>query len=115
MEIVNKLSYEKINKPEIEAVEKEKQEFKLIDSITRTRGLRLFSYSPKTRKIKEIEIKQSETAILKFEENSLKATDYSKAKVVIDPRNIYFEALNLRSAKKELKGIYKEGLKNYQI
>ena len=102
MEIVNKLSYEKISKPDIESVEKEKQEFKLIDTITRTKGLRLFSFNSMTRKLTEVDIKYAETAVLKFEENKLKATDYSKAKVVIDPRNIFFEALNYKTASKRV-------------
>jgi len=119
MEIVNKLSYERLNKPAIENTEREKQEFKLIDTISRTRGLGLFSFNPHTGKIIEIKTSVEKTVILEFVDGEMRPKDYSKERVVIDPRNIYFEALNINSAKKRvekyLNGRVKElsNLKHY--
>jgi len=93
------------SKPELEQIQKEKQEFKLIDKITRTKGLKLFAYNQNKNEVFEIILPKdiNNTLYTKVEDGQL-VIDYEKTydKAVIDPRNIHFEALNLNSAIKRV-------------
>jgi len=99
------------SKPELEQVQKEKQEFKLIDKITRTKGLKLFAYNQSKDEVFEVILPKdiNNTLYTKVEDGQL-VIDYDKTydKAVIDPRNIHFEALNLKNAIKRV-GKWKSG------
>lgn len=96
------------SKPEMELVEKEKQEYKLIGKFMRTKGLRLFSYNSKGE-LKELAINKKKEAILTFNhEGKLAADNLTHEEVMVDARDIHFEALNLKSAQKRLNN-YKQG------
>ena len=100
-EFDHRSSNNNINKNNIEVVEKEKQEYKLIDRIVRTRGLRLYSYNLTTDEINEIVLSNdvNNTIYTTIRDNKL-CIDYEKTfdKAVIDPRNKHFEALNMNNA-----------------
>ena len=85
----------KSTKPEMEQVQKEKQEYKLIGTYLRRRGLKLFSYNSLKDELKEINISRGNTIHLVHNEDGvLKPKDLEFEKAVIDARNIHFEALN---------------------
>jgi hypothetical protein len=85
-----------VSKTEMEQVEKEKQEYKLLDSFLRTPGLKLFAYNERDHKIFEIEV--SNKQIVDF--NNIDQTCPEEA--TVDSRNIHFEALNIKTATKRV-------------
>jgi len=98
------------SKPEIEHVENEKQEWKLIGSYLRTRGLKLYAYSSSKDDLEEVKVKYSNTIHLVSDDNGmLKAIDLEAEKAVVCSSDIHFEALNYKSAAKRLMK-YKHGL-----
>jgi len=102
---------ENINKNDIEVVQKEQQEYHLIGSFLRTRGLRLFTYNPKDDLISEIKVEKEKIVTTAIDPltNSLVMNDrMSKEKCLIDTRNIPFEALNPKNAQKRV-GKFKRG------
>lgn len=99
------------SKAEIEQVQQEKQEYHLIGSYLRTRGLRLYTYNPREDEIQEIkpEAKTTLTIGVDPKTGQLAINDReSKEKCMIDSRNIPFEALNLKNAEKRVRK-YKNG------
>ena len=96
-------------KPEMENVEREKQEYKLIGSYLRTRGLKLFAYNSIKNKLTEVQIEHGDTLHLIPDENGkLCAVDLELEKATVDSRDIHFEALNWRNAEKRLRN-FKQG------
>ena len=96
---------EPTNKYEMEMVENEKQEYKLIGSFIRTKGLRLFVYNPRTGDITEVlpESKKTlEIGIDNINGNFQQIKTAKQERADIDSRNIPFEALNLKNAKKRV-------------
>lgn len=92
-------------KAEIEAVQQEQQEYYLIGSFLRTRGLKLFVYNPRDGIITEIkpEVKTTITTALDPETGLLVINDReSKEKCLLDTRNTPFEALNMKNAEKRV-------------
>ena len=109
MEIFGKiLGKEKTSKAEIERVEKEKDEFKLIGKYIRTKGLMLFSYNSMKDELKIIKIDKTKDAVIKFEEGQMMKGELTEEECTVDSRNIHFEALNLKNANKRVKK-YKDG------
>jgi hypothetical protein len=97
------------SKPEMENVEREKQEFKLIGHYLRTKGLKLYAYSSSENKLSEVVIKHGSLLHLLPDGNGkLHAVDLELEKAIVDSRNIHFEALNLENAKKRLRN-FKSG------
>ncbi len=91
------------SKPEIENIEREKQEYKLIGQYLRTRGLRMYSYNSLRNLLIEVKIDSVNTINLTPDEDgNLKAHDFAFEKITVDSRNIHFEALNMKNAKKRL-------------
>jgi len=86
------------SKPEVEHVEKQKQEYKLIGSFWRTKGLNLYSYSPFDGSLHKVDIKYSDTIHLEIIDNKLTPVDKEMQKATVDTRFVYFEALNDKSA-----------------
>ena len=101
MNIINDSSdISKTNKPEIEQVEKKKQEYYLLGTYLRTRGLKLFGYNHIEKKVFAVDIVYSSTIhVVTEKDGSLKTIDYDAEKTTVDSRFDYFEAMCLRTAK----------------
>lgn len=100
------------SKPEMENVEREKQEFKLIGSYLRTRGLKLFAYNSLKNKLFEVEVEHGDTLHLIPDENGkLRAVDLELEKAIVSSSNIHFEALNWKNAEKRLRNFKKGRIK----
>lgn len=93
---------------EIESVETQKQEYKLIGTFMRTRGLKLFGYNYIKDYVFEVEIKYSNTINLVNIDGVLKAVDFESEKCTVDAMCTYFESLNLKNANKRVIK-YKQG------
>ena len=90
-----------VRQNEIEQVQQEKQEFKLIGTYLRTAGLNLYCYNPHKDIVEEVEVKRnSKTCVLVPLEQGYLIEDYEKPKIDVNPNWDYFEALNLKNAKK---------------
>ena len=115
MDIIPVVTKENVNKNEIESVQKEQQEYKLIGSFLRTRGLKLFSYNPSLNLITEIVIEKHKTLSLGVDAmngNLTRENGIGQEKCTFDSRNIPFEALNMKNALKRVNN-YKEGKVKY--
>lgn len=109
MKIIADFTTPTITKPELEQVEKEKMEYKLIDTYLRTPGLKLWSYNSLKDELKQIIIAKKETLVLEPDEfGKLKATGNSNEETNVDGRNIHFEAVSHKSATNRIKK-YKDG------
>ena len=110
MNILNdKLDFKIAPKNEIEQVQKQKQEFKLLGTYFRTAGLNLYCYNPNSNKIEEVELKSnSKTCVLIPLEKGYLIEDYEKPKITVNPHWDYFEALNLKNAIKRVEK-FKQG------
>lgn len=105
----NKLLEKTTSKPEMEMVEREKHEYKLVGTYMRRKGLKLFAYNSLKNELKEVVITTKDTInILPDENGKLTAIDTGYEEANVDTRNIHFEALNLKNAKKRLQK-YKAG------
>lgn len=91
---------DKTSKPTMDMVQQEKQEYKLIGKYLRTRGLRLFAYTPTTKEWCEVEITRDNTLQIVPDETEteLIAKDTGMEEAVVHSADIHFEALNLKSA-----------------
>lgn len=97
------------SKPELEQVEKEKQEYNLLGKYIRTKGLMLFAYNTTKDELIQLTVKKKKEAILVFDaEGKLNTANLSHEECEVDARNIHFEALNIASATKRLQK-YKDG------
>jgi hypothetical protein len=94
---------------EIEQVQQQKQEFKLLGTYLRTVGLNLYCYNPHLDKIEEVEVKSnSKTCVLVPLENGYVIEDYEKPKIEVNPTWDYFEKSNMKNAIKHVEN-YKKG------
>lgn len=89
---------DKTSKEEIELVQKKKHEYKLLDSFSRRKGTKLFSFNPTNRKIKEIEINYSDTMHCFLTREGWRTIDFEQQKATVDSRLIYFEAMSIKTA-----------------
>jgi len=96
------------SKSEMELVQREKQEYKLIGSFLRTPGLRLFYYDFSKDFIGELVIDRGRTIHLVPKDGKLVPVDFELQKVLVDPRNEFFEKLNYPNAVKWVEK-YKRG------
>lgn len=97
------------SKPEMENVEREKQEYKLIGTFLRTRGLKLYAYNSLKNKLTEVQIEHGDTLHLIPDENGkLRAVDLELEKATVNSVDIHFEALNWKNAEKRLRN-FKQG------
>lgn len=103
MDILNsKTGKNAVNKPEIEMVEQEKDEYKLIGKYVRTKGLALFSYNSMKDEIKIVKVDKKKDLSITFEEAQIGTKDVAEEECTVDSRNIHFEALNMKNAKKRV-------------
>ena len=86
-------------KESVQEEDQEKQEYKLIGSFNRTKGLILYQYNPKTDLLEEVKIEFSKTAYTKMVNGRLEISDKSIEETNVDSKCIHFEALNMNSAK----------------
>lgn len=96
------------SKPEMEMVENEKDEFKLIGKYIRTKGLMLFSYNSMKDELRIVEISKKKDAKINIVDGRLTKGEQSEEECTVDSRNIHFEALNLKNAIKRVQK-YKDG------
>lgn len=85
-------------KADMEMVQQEKQEYKLLETYIRTPGLSLFYYNTNKKRVERVEFKQTKNAALVVDFENKAVIDYEHDKCTVDPRFEYFEALNFRSA-----------------
>lgn len=90
---------DKLDKDQVELVQKKKHEYKLLSSFSRRKGTRLYQYNPKTEELIEVEVKHSDTIHAFFISGKWVTVDFEQQKSVVDSRMVYFEAIRLDSAK----------------
>lgn len=98
----NKTGKNAVNKPEMEMVEQEKDEYKLIGKYIRTKGLTLFSYNSMKDELRIVKIDKKKDLTITFEEAQMGTKEVSEEECTVDSRNIHFEALNMKNAKKRV-------------
>ena len=100
MNILNdKLDFKIAPKNEIEQVQQQKQEFRLLGTYFRTSGLNLYCYNPHKNIVEEVQLKRnSKTCVLIPLEKGYLIEDYEKPKISVNPNWDYFEALNVKNA-----------------
>lgn len=109
MNIVPEIPQQKaISQFEIEQVQLQKQEFYLLGTFLRTKGLSLFYYNPANGEVKKAEIKYSDVIHVYKLPDKWITIDWESQKCIVDSCVIYFEVLNMRTAKERVKK-YKEG------
>jgi hypothetical protein len=92
------------SRPEMEQVENEKQEYKLIGHFLRRSGLALFGYSSKENKLYKVDITTGDLLKIVPDGNGgLTVIDPEMQKCTVNSAHIFFEALNLRTAKERLR------------
>ena len=91
-----------------EQVQKQKQEYYLLGTYLRTKGLKVFCHNPQSDEVSEVEIRYSDTIHILPTNGELIPVDYEHQKCQIDSRFNYFEALNIKTALNRLKN-YKSG------
>lgn len=99
-----------ISRPEIEQVEKEKQEYTLIGVYALKPGLKLFEYNPKKDTVKEVKVLDRQRIEIDIMHGGSFSESESPKHVTVDSRNIYFQALRMESALNRVKA-WKEGRK----
>lgn len=108
MNIIPDITSEVFSKPEIEAVEREQDEYKLIGKYRRTKGLRLFAYDSLKNELYEIDVDNKKSAEVSFIGGKMEVKEQSTEQATVDSRHIHFEALNQNSAANRLTK-YKRG------
>ena len=110
MNILNdKLDLKIAHKNEIEQVQQQKQEFRLLGTYFRTSGLNLYCYNPHKNIVEEVQLKSnSKTCVLIPLEKGYLIEDYEKPKISVNPNWDYFEALNIKNAIKRVEK-FKQG------
>jgi len=94
---------ESTTKPEMENVEREKQEYKLIGKYLRRKGLKLYAYNSLQDELTEVDIRTKDAVHLIPDENGKMApVDLGLEEATVDSRHIHFEALNMVNAEKRL-------------
>lgn len=107
--MLNIFKKDSTSKPEMENVEREKQEYKLIGKFLRRKGLKMYAYNSPKNELKEVNITTKDEVNIVMDENKkLVPVDLGFEEAEVDSRNIHFEALNWKSAQKRLRN-YKTG------
>ena len=101
MEIFDLPQKERMEKEEMEILQKEQQEFKFVGSYRRMPGQTLFVYNRKTKEIKPAPLVGSKDVDFKTQEAT------SRPKLVVEAGCVYLWALNMKNCIKKLR---KEGI-----
>ena len=96
MEIFDFPKTHEMQKDEIEVLDKQKQEFKLIGRTRKVPGHTMFSYNLKTGEIKPADIQQCKSI------DYVSRKPMSNAKIVIEKDCVYRQALNVKNFVKRL-------------
>lgn len=102
MNLIPELKPEKVNKPEIEQVVKEKMEYTLLGSYNINKGFSLFAYSSSTNKIRKVSLKKGKFIQCELTSIGWIWFDPENLNTTIDSKEIYFEALNMEKAIKRV-------------
>ncbi|RGV56531.1 hypothetical protein [Bacteroides fragilis] len=105
MDIVPILTKDNLSKEQIEYLQKQQTEYKLVNNIKRNPGHILFSFNRKTGEIKR-------AAIIHKAAIGLNGLPVTKTETVIEPDCYYDQALNEKNFRKRLKRIGLLDLKN---
>jgi len=103
--ILNKIfnSDNSTSKPEMENVEREKQEYKLIGKYLRRKGLRLYAYSSMRNELTEVQISMKDAVhLVPGDDGKLEPVDLGLEEATVNSAHIHFEALNWINAEKRL-------------
>ena len=84
---------------DIEQVQQEQKEYFLLGTFLRTKGLTLFFYDTQSDDVKEAKIKYSDTIHVYKLPDKFIYIDWEAQKTTVEGKYMYFEALNLKSAK----------------
>ena len=98
MDLFKPVLKDTLSKDEIELLQEKKHEYRLLDSYSRTPGLKLYCFNPLDDSLHEVKIKYSDTLHCFLTNEGWKTVDFENQKSTIDSRFIYFEALNRRNA-----------------
>ena len=106
MELINKAPKVNPNEVTTELQQKQKQEYKMIGRYWINKSLKLFQYNPITQEILFVE-RESErdgkgTIYIVEVAGKLVAKDLDYEKAQVDPRMIFFEAMNINTAQKRV-------------
>lgn len=102
MNLLQKQREDVVSNSDIEHVELHKQEYKLIGSFMRTKGLRLYSFNPQDESLHEVKMRHGDTIHVEIQDGKMVCIDKEMQKAVVDTRFIYFECLNRSSAKRRV-------------
>ena len=102
MNIINENDQLKTNKPDIEQVQLQKQEYKRLGTYHMPRGVKLFSFNAFSGEVLEVSIKLGDTAHVVFRDGRLTWEDNDAKKTLADPKMTYFTCLNMASAKRRV-------------
>jgi len=99
---------DRMNRSQVEQVQKQKHEYKLAGSYLRRRGMLLFAYNSTTGEITEVKSANKPTLVLTTLQDSGETVEIAN----VDTRHTHFEAVNHRSATRRVEkyraGIIKE-------
>lgn len=99
MNVINDHNQPEITKPQVERVQQQKQEYKIIGSYYIPRGMTLFSFNKETGDVAKVDVKLGNTAHVIFRDGRLTWEDKDAKKTLADYRLVYFTSLNLDNAK----------------
>lgn len=102
MNIINENDQLKTNNPDIEQVQFQKQEYKLIGTYYMPRGVKLFSYNMLNDEVVEVNIKLSNTVYIMYRDGRVTWEDKDAKKTLADPILTYFTCLNMANAKRRV-------------
>jgi len=113
MNIINNSNQDIINQNDIEQVQQQKQEFKLLGTYLKTAGLNLYCYNPHSNKVEEVIINRPSSTTctlipLEEAEKGYIIEDYKRPKIEVDPTWDYFEKSNMANAIKHVEK-FKQG------
>ena len=99
----------------VEFVKQQQSEFKIIGSVQRTKGLKLFEYDHMRDKLREVEIKFKDEIFIRRNSSGVVYADYDGAlthDAFINGNNDHFEALNFKTAQNRVDK-FKQGKLKY--
>ena len=99
MNVINDHNQPEITKPQVERVQQQKQEYKIIGSYYTPRGMTLFSFNKETGDVSKVDVKLGNTAHIIFRDGRLTWEDKDAKKTLADYRLVYFTSLNVDNAK----------------
>ena len=101
-----------IDKPEMENVEREKQEYKLIAKYLRRKGLKIYAYDSIQDELTEVQTStKDDVHLIADDDGKLMPVDLGLEEATVNSTHIHFEALNMVNAEKRLAKFKAEKIK----